>query len=128
MTVVNDVRICLRLWPDATPAYDQIRTMRRHQTAIREYLQLKSRHSHEARKIAVRAVFEAAHVVVNPADLINAAVEQLRVEQCELPSFSTLDRMVKRVRAVVHRHVFTQVMRNLSHGRCSAAQWIAENN
>jgi hypothetical protein len=60
--------------------------MRRHQTAIREYLQLKPRHSHEARKIAVRAVFESAQVVVNFADLINATVEQLRVEQCELPS------------------------------------------
>jgi len=53
-------------------------------------------------EIAVQAVFEAAQVVVNPADLINAAVEQLRVERCELPSFSTVDRMVKRVRAVVH--------------------------
>ena len=27
VTIVNHVRICLRLSPDATPAYDQIRTM-----------------------------------------------------------------------------------------------------
>jgi len=112
--IVNHIRICLRLSPDTTPAYDQTRTMRRHQTAIREYLQLKPRHSREARNIAVRAVFEAAQVVVNPADLINVAVEQLRVHQCELPSFSTLDRMANRVRAVVHRTVFAQVMRKLS--------------
>lgn len=112
--IVNHVRICLRLSPATTPAYDQTRTMRRHQTAIREYLQLKPRHSRESRKIAVRAVFEAAQVVVNPADLINVAVEQLRLEQCELPNFSTLDRMVNRVRAVVHRHVFAEVLRKLN--------------
>ena len=58
--IVNHVRICLRLSPDTTPGYDQTRTMRRHQTAIREYLQLKPRHSREARMTAVRAVFEAA--------------------------------------------------------------------
>src|SRR5215471_15876657 len=45
--------------------------MLRHQTTICEYLQLKPRHSREARKIAVQAVLEAAQVVVNPADLIN---------------------------------------------------------
>jgi hypothetical protein len=112
--VVNHVRICLRLPLDAMPAYDQTRTMRRHQTAIREHLKLRPRHSREARKIAVRTVFEAAQVIVNPADLINVAVEQLRLQQCELPSFSTLDRMVNRVRTVVHRRVFAEVMRKLT--------------
>jgi hypothetical protein len=99
--IVNHVRICLRLPFNALPVYDQTRTMRRHQTAIREHLKLRPRHSREARKVAVRAVFDAAQVVVNPADLINVAVEQLRSEQCELPTFSTLDRMVNRVRAVL---------------------------
>lgn len=36
--IVNHVRICLRLSPDTTPTDDQTRTMRSHQTAIREYL------------------------------------------------------------------------------------------
>lgn len=106
--IINHVRVCLRLRPDARPAYDQTRTMRRHQTAILNHLQLKPRHSREARRIAVRAVFEAAQVIVNPADLINVAVEQLRLEQCELPGFSTLERMVNRVRAVVQQRVFGQ--------------------
>jgi hypothetical protein len=112
-TVVNHVRICLRLPVREMPAYDQIRTLRRHQTAIRDHLQLKPRHSREARRIAVRKVFEAAQVMVNPADLINVAIERLRQEQCELPSFSTLGRMVNRVRTVVHRRLFAQVMRKL---------------
>ena len=92
------------------PVYDQTRTMRRHQTAIREFLQLKPRHGREARKIAVRTVFESAQVMDNPADLINVAVEQLRLQQCELPTFATLDRMVNRVRNVVHRRIFGQVL------------------
>ncbi|HEX4664250.1 MAG TPA: DUF4158 domain-containing protein, partial [Terriglobales bacterium] len=111
--VVNHVRICLRLPVQELPAYDQIRTLRRHQTAIRGRLQLKPRHSREARRVAVRKVFEAAQVMVNPADLINVAVEQLRLEQCELPSFSTLDRMVNRVRTLVHRRLFAQVTEKL---------------
>ena len=53
---------CVWLSLDAMPAYDQTRTLRRHQTAIREHLKLWPRHSREARKVAVRAVFEAAQV------------------------------------------------------------------
>jgi len=90
-----------------------MRTLQRYQTAIRDHLQLKPAYSREARKVAVRKVFEAAQVMVNPADFINVAVEHLRLEQCELPSFSTLDRMVNRVRTLVHRRVFAQVMRKL---------------
>jgi Domain of unknown function (DUF4158) len=77
-SIMNHIRVCLRLPPQVMPVYDQTRTMRRHQTAIREYLQLKPRHSRESRKIAVRWVFESAQVMDNPADLINVAVEQLR--------------------------------------------------
>jgi hypothetical protein len=112
--VVNHVRVCLRLPPDESPMYDQTRTMRRHQTAIRDHLQLKPRHSRETRRSAVRTVFEAAQAIVNPADLINVAVEQLRLAQCELASFPTLGRMVNRVRTVVHRRMFAQVLRKLS--------------
>jgi hypothetical protein len=80
VAVVNHVRVCSRLPQNIQPVYDQIRTLRRHQTAMREHLQLKPPYSREARKIAVRTVFEAAQVMVNPADLINVAVEQLRLQ------------------------------------------------
>jgi hypothetical protein len=65
-SIVNHIRVM-------APVYDQTRTIRRHQTAIREFLQLKRRHSREARKIAVRTVLESARVMDNPADLINVA-------------------------------------------------------
>ena len=113
-SIVNHIRVCLRLSPHLMPAYDQLRTMRRHQAAIREYLHLKPIYSRETRKIAVRGVYESAQVMDNPADLINVAVEQLRLQRCELQTFPALDRMVTRVRHVVHRRVFAQVMAKLN--------------
>jgi hypothetical protein len=61
----------------------------------------------------VRSVSEAAEEMVDPADLINVAVAQLRLEHCELPRFSTLNRMVNRVRATIHRRLFSRVMMKL---------------
>ena len=37
----------------------------------------------------------------NPADMINAALEGLIKQRYELPAFSTLDRLVGRVRTLV---------------------------
>jgi hypothetical protein len=37
----------------------------------------------------------------NPADLINAAIDELIKQRYELPAFSTLDRLVGRVRTLV---------------------------
>jgi Domain of unknown function (DUF4158) len=64
-TVVNHVRICLRLSAQEMPAFDPMRTLQRYQTPIRDHLQLKPAYSREARKVAVRKVFEAAQVMVN---------------------------------------------------------------
>jgi hypothetical protein len=112
--LVNHLRLCLRLPVHLVPTADQPRTLRRHHSAIRDYLGLKPGHSHEARRIAVRAVVDAAQVMADPTDLINVAVEHLRRQSCELPSFPTLDRMVQRVRNVVHGRLFARVMGQLS--------------
>jgi TnpA family transposase len=111
--IVNHVRICLRLPMHLIPTTDQPRTLRRHHSAIRDHLGLKPSHSCEARRMAVHAVVDAAQVMANPADLINVAVDHLRRHTCELPSFPTLDRMVQRVRNVVHGRLFAQLMGQL---------------
>lgn len=113
-SVCNHVRGCLRLPVALAPTYEEPRTARRHQSAIREHLRLKASHSREATGIAARAVHESAQVLDGAADLINVAVERLRAQQCELPSFATLDRMVNRVRNVVHKRVFRQVVGKLT--------------
>jgi TnpA family transposase len=46
--------------------------------------------------------------------LINVAVETLLRNRCELPGFPTLDRVVRRVRALVHRKFFQRVLARIS--------------
>lgn len=50
----------------------------------------------------------------NPADLINVAIEELIKERCELPAFSTLDRLVRRIRTLVNYRLFHIVISRLS--------------
>jgi hypothetical protein len=112
--IVNHVRVCLRLPAHLEPLTPPPRTLRRHEQAIRSYLGLHPGHSHAARRLAIETVAEAARVLAQPADLINVAVEQLRRHAYELPSFPTLDRLVQRVRTVVHGQLFAQVMGHLT--------------
>lgn len=50
----------------------------------------------------------------NPADLINVAIEELVKERCELPGYSTLDRLARRIRMLVNRQFFHTVFSQLS--------------
>ncbi|MET8051535.1 hypothetical protein ABZU75_28430 [Streptosporangium sp. NPDC005286] len=45
----------------------------------------------------------------NPADLINVALEELIRAQCELPGYTTLDELTKKIRTEVNRGFFTLV-------------------
>ena len=45
----------------------------------------------------------------DPADLINRAVEALQAASMDLPAFSTLDRLVNRLRAEVHARIYNRV-------------------
>jgi hypothetical protein len=58
--------------------------------------------------------YAAAAVQDHPADLVNIAIEELVRQRCELPAFSTLDRLVQRVRTLVHARLFRLVLKELS--------------
>jgi TnpA family transposase len=45
----------------------------------------------------------------NSTDLINALIETLIKEYCELPAFSTLERLVRRVKNLVNRRIFADM-------------------
>lgn len=47
-----------------------------HQRVVRQFFKVKS-HDRAARRLTTKAVYEAAQVMDNPADLINAAIEHL---------------------------------------------------
>ncbi len=89
------------------------RTLYRHQNAVRGFLKVKS-YNKEARRLIIKTVYEAAQVMDNPADLINAAIEELIKERFELPAFSTLDRLVRRIRSLVNRRLWNTILRRLS--------------
>ena len=110
--IVNHIRSCLRLDQQTPIGYDGPRTLYRHHRGIRDFLQVKA-YEKEARRLTIQAVYEAAQVMDNPADLINVALETLIKERYELPAFSTLDRLVRRVRTLVNRRFFQTICSRL---------------
>ncbi len=107
--IVNHLRSCLHLGPEVAPGYEEARTLYRHHRAIRDYLRVKA-YGKEARHLAIKAVYMAAQTMDNPADLINVSLEMLVKERFELPAFSTLDRLARRVRVVVNRRFWNIVV------------------
>jgi hypothetical protein len=68
------------------------------------------------RAVAADAIRKAAQAKDNPADLINVALEELVRAQCELPGYTTLDELTKKIRTEVNLGFFTLVS-----GRVDAA-------
>jgi hypothetical protein len=89
------------------------RTLYKHHHRVRQRLNIKS-FDKTARKTVINQVYEAAATMDNPADLVNVAIEQLIKERYELPAFSTLDRLVRRVRTLVNRRLFQTTLGRLS--------------
>ena len=103
-----------RLEMPADFAYDR-RTLYRHHRAIREFLGITPWGA-KARAIACGAIATAAEARVDPADLINAAIDALIRERCELPMLSTL----RELSATAHRLVNTAQWEQV-HDRLSDA-------
>ncbi len=88
--------------------------MYRHQKEIRQYLQV-STFGKDALHVATKAIYKASYVMDHPPDLINVAIEELIKGHYELPAFSTLDRLVRRVRTLVNNQLCHTVMNRLSN-------------
>jgi TnpA family transposase len=110
------------LVPDISPA-----TLYRYYGALREHFELDSQGKH-VRHVAAQAMHTAAQVMENPADLINAAIETLLVEHCELPAFSTLDRMAGRIRRLVNRGIYQTVFARISEAEQQALSRLLEHD
>lgn len=111
--LVNHIRFTLNLPENICVGYEQSRTMYRHRTAIREYLNVTP-FNQSARHLAVTTVYKSASVMDNPADLINVAIDELINQRYELPGFNTLDRLVRRVRNLVNHQLFALVISRLN--------------
>lgn len=84
------------------------KSLYRYQTAVQSYLGVKP-YGDEAGRLVTGTVLEAAETMSDPADLINRAIEALHTAGTDLPAFSTLDRLVNRLRAEVHGRMYDRV-------------------
>ena len=111
-SIIDHIRSCLSLGNKASAIAPE-RSRRRYRDAIRQYLKI-STYNKQGQKIIAKAVGVAATVRDHPADLVNIAIEELVKERYELPAFSTLDRLVLHIRAVINNRLFRKVARSLS--------------
>lgn len=115
--IPNPVRLYLcqqlRLPADTKWSPDTQISRHRHRLAIRTYLNVTS-YAHGGERAVAHEIEQAAYTMSDPADLINVAIERLVEQRFELPAFSTLDRLVGRVRHHVHQHLYDQIIQGLS--------------
>ena len=113
LDIVQHIRKSLTLNEQIIPGYEEPRTLYRHHQTIREYLRVTP-WNQNARRLVRKNVSAAAETMDNPADLINVALETLIKERFELSAFSTLDRLVRRVRAVINQRYFQTIHTRLN--------------
>lgn len=111
--IIQHVRAAASIDAETSPLYTETRTLYRHHRAIRERLGV-SAWNEDGLRVASEAMSAAAEVMDNPADLINVAIEELVRQRIELPAFSTLDRLSRRVRTLINGRFFADVMEKLS--------------
>ena len=106
--ITRHVRQAMQFRVKVKPAELKKNTPYRYRQWIRTYLQIRA-YGEGGLDVAARAILEAAAVMDNPPDLINVAIEKLVRERIELPAFSTLDRLTRRLRALVNGRFFAKI-------------------
>lgn len=106
--VAEHIRGALGLPEQVVLADAAERSAKRHRSFVRQRMGVTYDAS-GVRAVAAEAIHEAAQAKDNPADLINVALEQLVRAQCELPGYTTLDELTKKIRTEVNRRFFTLV-------------------
>jgi TnpA family transposase len=94
------------VWPAVT---HKTKSLYRYQAAVRTYLSVTP-YDDVAEGLVTKAILKTAETMSDPADLINQAVETLQDASIDLPAFSTLDRMVNRLRTEVHARIYNRVL------------------
>lgn len=93
--------------------YDGSSVKQKHIEYIRMYLNIKP-YNHEAKDIAIKTAAEASKTKDNDADIINAVIDELIHQRYELPAFSTLLRISRKVRHTVYNAYYKFVYENIS--------------
>ncbi|WP_071460814.1 DUF4158 domain-containing protein [Bacillus massilinigeriensis] len=88
--------------------YSGTRTAKRHFRFVRDYLQLQP-FDYEAHQIVTDTMNKLAFSKDDPADLVNAAIEELIRLRYELPVFNTLKDAANDVRNKSYRTIYHQI-------------------
>jgi TnpA family transposase len=88
-------------------------TLYRYHAAVRSHLGVTP-YGETAERLLSRTILDAAETMSDPADLINRAIEALHAAAIDLPGFSTLDRLVSRLRADIHGRIFNRVAESIA--------------
>jgi len=93
-------------------------TIYNHQNRILDFLHVtrweQGKKLHQCRKAAIKFAYETAQNMNNIPDIINAVIEFLLQSNYELPSFYTLNRLVRHTRHHVNNKIFQQVAAKIS--------------
>ena len=89
------------------------KSLYRYQAAVHAYLSVGP-YDAAAERLITEITLKAAETMSDPADLINRAIEALQAAAIDLPAFSTLDRLVNRLRAKVHSQIYDRVAARLT--------------
>lgn len=114
--IINHLRKQMKLPHNLSPFYKHSPTLSRHRNRIREYLKItpwSTKGKQSAQKVAIRAAYKASQTMNNPADIINAVLEELVGKRFELPAFNTLDRLVRHIRSRINQDIFQRVTHHL---------------
>lgn len=112
LAITSHIHSCLGLTEIASTAYPPT-SLYRHQPTIRQFLGFEA-YGKGAKHIMLKVLLEAAKLRDDPADLINVAAEGLVGHGYELPAFSTLERLTRRVRNLVNTSYFQKVASRLN--------------
>ncbi|KZC17504.1 MULTISPECIES: Tn3 family transposase [unclassified Rhodanobacter] len=111
--VLRHIRASLKFRIQVKPAQPSAVTLYRYHALIRKHLDFRP-FEEGGLDVAARAMRDAAAIMDHPPDLINVGIEQLVTDRIGLPAFSTLDRLARRVRALVNGQLFATIAQRLT--------------
>lgn len=93
--------------------YDCSQSRARHLSVIRKHLNIKA-YGKKAAEVIEQTMQKAVTTLQDLADIINVSLEELVRQRYELPGFTTLERMARKVRKASTQQLHQQVIRPLS--------------
>jgi len=106
--IVKQVRQALDSPQRLNAGYAHTSAQYQHRNSIRKYLNV-NQHNNQRDRLIEKTAEETAKTMNDPADIINVVLETLMQQQYELPSFTSIDRTISRIRQAVNNNIFKTI-------------------